>query len=92
MTRGKLLLLERLTFMQEFLSQLEQEIASDPVGKIELLGRWTQGVNSMSGLVKTLGLDRDKQQDFIDALYSEAEPPDTDENQQDTPLGARQGE
>ena len=80
MSKGKLLLLERLVFMQEFLSQWEQESAVDPVGKIELMGRWTQGCNSMSGLVKTLGLDKDKQQGFIDALYSEAEPLDTDEN------------
>ncbi len=71
MTTGKLMLVERLTFLQEFLSELEQNIAADPVGKPELLGRWTQGINSMMGLVRTLKLDEDKQQQVFDALYSE---------------------
>lgn len=76
MTAGKMMLVERLCFLQEFLRQIEQDIASDPVGKPELLGRWTQGVNAMQGIIKTLKLDADRREAWIDALYSDPDPED----------------
>lgn len=53
----KLALVERYVFLEEFLRQLEQKIAkSGAVNDPKLLGVWTQGVNSLTGLSRLLGL------------------------------------
>lgn len=80
---AKLCLAERFAFLQEFLQQIEAELVTDPVGKEAMLGRWTQAVNSMTGLAKVLGMPRSRAggpQDWIDSLYDEDDGPDTPAN------------
>lgn len=81
MTTARLVLAERLAYLVEFLRRMEQEIGEDPVGKPELVGRWTQGCNAMQGLVRMLGLDRQAagEDDWIgQMLYADpVESPDT---------------
>jgi len=67
--RTKLALVERFCFMEEFLRRIELRIAEDPVKHIDLIGKWTQGVNAMNGLAKVLGLTVAEKGDFLDALY-----------------------
>jgi hypothetical protein len=48
-------LIERFVWLEAILQSLEQEMAS---GQIDKLGVWIQAVNSLSGLAKTLGIER----------------------------------
>jgi hypothetical protein len=93
MTVGSLMLAERLTFLDAMARALERQIAQDPLGQPELVGRWTQLVNALQGLVKTLRLDRSRDGSVLDALYST--PPDPQEPPPTSPRssrGGRQGE
>ena len=65
---SQLMLIERLTFQDEILQQLEQQIAVDPVGQQDMIGRYIQACNGLMGLIRTLKLDEPKE-DPIDALY-----------------------
>ncbi len=55
-------LVERFVFLDVMLNHIEAEIAKEPARSGELLGRWIQGVNSLSGLAKTLGIERKMKQ------------------------------
>ena len=48
-------LVERFVWLQAILESLEQEMAK---GQVDKLGVWIQAVNSLSGLAKTLGIER----------------------------------
>ncbi len=87
MTVGSLMLAERLTFLDSMARTMERKIAEDPIGQPELVGRWTQAVNSMMGLIKTLKLDRNRDNSVIDALYQydDEDPGNTPEDAPDTP-------
>ena len=51
-------LAERFIFLEFVLRRLERRIANNPKKSEALLGRWIQGLNSISGLAKTIGLER----------------------------------
>jgi len=51
-------LVERFTFLEFTLRSIEQKIASNPKESAEMLSRWIQGLNTLSGLAKTIGLGR----------------------------------
>ncbi len=51
-------LAERFTFLEFVLQNLEYKIAQRGSDSAELIGRWIQGVNSLSGLAKSIGLER----------------------------------
>jgi hypothetical protein len=54
----KAALVERFVFLEAVLSKIEADMANHPTETQELLGRWIQAVNSLTGLSKVLGLDR----------------------------------
>lgn len=54
----RLALIERFVFLEAVLQELEQDIAKNPKASEEKLSRWIQGLNSLTGLAKTIGLDR----------------------------------
>ncbi|MBU4271359.1 MAG: hypothetical protein KKE86_07620 [Planctomycetes bacterium] len=70
---AKRCLIERFAFLEEFLRRIEAELVKGEVNP-ELLGRWVQGVNSMVGLTKLLGANRDRRESVLDALYSDPGP------------------
>lgn len=76
----KVALAERFAFMEEFLRQIERELVKGPVANADLIGKWTQAVNAMSGLAKTLGLSRSKIESAIDVYYASEDDPDTPPN------------
>lgn len=52
-------LVERFVWLEGILQTLEHDIvASDPTVRGEIVAKWIQGVNSLSGLAKVLGTDR----------------------------------
>ena len=51
-------LAERFCFLEFVLRGIELKIAQNPDDSTLLLGRWIQGLNSLSGLSKTIGLER----------------------------------
>ena len=51
-------LAERFVFLEFVLRGIEQKIAANPKKSSTLLGRWIQAINSLSGLAKTVGLER----------------------------------
>ncbi|MBN2456736.1 MAG: hypothetical protein JXB29_09420 [Sedimentisphaerales bacterium] len=65
-------LVERFIFLEFTMRNLEKEIAENQTNTGKLLGRWVQSINSLSGLAKTLGLERRAKQidcnlkDYID--------------------------
>ena len=72
----KLCLIERFSWLEEFLRQIESKLAEGVADQGDLLGRWTQGVNAMTGLAKTLGITTPRPTDFIEAtLYAPEHPP-----------------
>lgn len=74
----KLALVERFCFLEEFLRQLELELVKGPVEKADLLGKWIQGVNGVTGLCKLLGVTGPQPKDYIDAtLYAPTDPLNT---------------
>lgn len=53
-------LAEKFCWLEAILRGVELQIAeSDKTEAAELLGRWIQGLNSLTGLAKTLGLKRE---------------------------------
>lgn len=54
----QLCLVERFIFLEFAVRNLELRIAKYPKKSEELLGKWIQAVNSISGLAKTIGLKR----------------------------------
>ncbi len=48
-------LIERFVWLEAILRDIEQDLAK---GEADKLGRWVQAVNSLSGLAKTLGVER----------------------------------
>ena len=77
MSYAKRGLIERFTFMEEFLRRIELELIDDPVKNQELMGRWFTGVTAMKGLATTLGLHV-AGTSAIDALYAAPDGPDPD--------------
>jgi hypothetical protein len=55
----KLVLIERFVFLEACLETWEHQIAAEPSQSEKLLSRWIQGINSLSGLAKTIGLKRE---------------------------------
>ena len=58
LSHAKLMLVERLVFLEAVLETLEHQIASQPKTSAKTLSQWVQGVNSLQGLAKTVGLER----------------------------------
>lgn len=50
-------LIERFVWLEAILQTLEHDIATGVLPKSEL-GKWIQGVNSLTGLAKVLGIER----------------------------------
>ncbi|WP_168564992.1 hypothetical protein [Crateriforma spongiae] len=50
--------IERFVFLEALLQDLEQKVISGELETDEVIGRWVQAMNSLSGLAKTIGLDR----------------------------------
>ena len=51
-------LAERFVFLEYVLRRLENRIATEPKKGAVLLSRWIQGLNSLTGLARTIGLER----------------------------------
>ena len=51
-------LIERFCFLEFVLRYLEMQITNNPKAAEHLLGKWVQGLNSLVGLGRTLGLKR----------------------------------
>ena len=51
-------LAERFVFLEYILRKLETQIALSPKKSAGMLSRWIQGLNSLTGLAKTIGLER----------------------------------
>lgn len=63
----QLAIIDRYIFLEALLAQLERDIATKPKLASELVGRWIQAVNSLTGLAKTLGITRKRGcQDWAD--------------------------
>lgn len=54
----KAALVQRFVWLEAILQTLEHEMARGKIDKGEALGRWIQAVNALSGLAKTLGIER----------------------------------
>ncbi len=68
----KLALIERFIFLEACLESWEHEIASNPKQSEKLLSRWIQGLNSLSGLAKTIGIKREPRKAASLKTYVEA--------------------
>jgi hypothetical protein len=55
-------LLERFVYLEAILQTIEAEMVSGQTPAAEALGRWIQAVNSLTGLAKTLGIERKTRQ------------------------------
>ena len=73
----KLALVERAVFLEFKLREWEKEMLTGKLKDVEI-GRWIQGVNSLNGLCKMLGFREVAKGDYLDALYSEPDPSDSD--------------
>ena len=51
-------LAERFVFLKFVLRGIEADIVKNRKKSAELLGKWIQGLNSLNGLAKTVGLER----------------------------------
>lgn len=54
----KLALIERFVFLEATVQTWELELAQNPTASPELLSRWIQAVNSLQGLAKIIGIER----------------------------------
>ena len=70
----KVALVERFCWLEEFLRQIEGKLADGAPDQADLLGKWVQGVNAMSGLCKLLGMASPQPRDYIDAALYTPEP------------------
>jgi hypothetical protein len=66
-------LAERFVFLEFVLRGIELKIAQYPKKSHVLIGRWIQGLNSLSGLAKTIGLKRKARQITDLATYVKKE-------------------
>jgi len=93
---AKLCLAERFAFLQEFVQRIEMELVENPIEREAMLGRWTQAVNTMVGLVKVLGVPASRAGggDWIDSLYrdDDDEPENAPEKPPSTPAKPRKRE
>ncbi|MBA4411588.1 MAG: hypothetical protein C0397_19495 [Odoribacter sp.] len=51
-------LVERFVFLEFVMKHLEKRIVQNPKKREVILSRWIQGLNSLSGLARTIGLER----------------------------------
>lgn len=51
-------LVERFVWLEGILHSIEHDMAKGQAPKTEAIGKWVQAVNSLSGLAKVLGTDR----------------------------------
>jgi hypothetical protein len=51
-------LVERFVFLEAVLHKIEADLANNPDATQDLIGKWIQAVNSLTGLAKTLGIER----------------------------------
>lgn len=58
LSHAQKILAERFVFLEHFLRQLEVKIMMDPKEHKQEIGRWIQAINSLSGLAKTIGIER----------------------------------
>lgn len=58
LSRVKIALVERFVFMDALLSTWETEIATKPGNSQELVNRWIQGVNTLQGLARSIGVEK----------------------------------
>jgi len=58
LSHTKLTLIERFVFLEYVLRQWEVRIANNPKKTASLVSRWVQGLNSLTGLARTIGLER----------------------------------
>ena len=58
LSHTKLCLIERFVFLEYVLRQWENRITLNPKKSGKLLSRWVQGLNSLTGLARTIGLER----------------------------------
>ena len=61
----KAVLIERFCWLEMFLRTLEHEMATGLVDNRESIGRWIQGINSLCGLAKVLGVEHRSSQTNI---------------------------
>ena len=54
----RLALVERFVFLEFSMRNLEKRMAENPLKTGRLLSRWVQAINSLSGLAKSLGMER----------------------------------
>lgn len=52
-------LVERYVWLECVLQMMEFQLATGQIGKDDNIGKWIQGCNALSGLAKSLGLERD---------------------------------
>jgi hypothetical protein len=57
-THAKLALIERAVFLESVIQGWEEMVARDPVENENLMGRWIQAVNSLTGIYKVIGVER----------------------------------
>lgn len=58
LSHAKLMLIERLVFLEAVLETIEHQIAAEPKTSPKTMSRWIQGLNSLQGLARTIGLER----------------------------------
>ena len=58
LSHAQICLAERFVFLEFVLRGLEQRIAKNPKKSEVILSRWIQALNSLTGLAKTIGLQR----------------------------------
>lgn len=51
-------LIERFVWLEGILQGIEHEMVTGKTNKTEAIGKWIQGVNSLTGLAKVLGIER----------------------------------
>ena len=76
----KAALIERFCWLEAILQTLEHEMANGTINKSDALGKWIQAVNSLSGLAKVLGIERNPRQATWAKL--DAMPTPTDDNEE----------
>jgi predicted RNA-binding protein Jag len=60
LSHTRVALVERFVWLEHTLQLIEQRIATQPKRSEELLSKWIQGLNSLQGLAKTIGLKRER--------------------------------
>ena len=58
LSHTQLALAERFVFLEYVLRRLEERIALSPKKSAKLISRWIQGLSSLTGLARAIGLER----------------------------------